>query len=109
MEGQIWRRGVVGAREVHRQDCLTDRRAMTGRLENRVALVFGAGSSGTGWGNGKAAAVLYGREGACVIAVALDAKAAEETAEIIVSEGNRALALTADVTRSAEIASVVAE
>ncbi|MEC8117427.1 MAG: 3-oxoacyl-ACP reductase, partial [Pseudomonadota bacterium] len=30
---------------------------MTGRLQNRVALVMGAGSSGPGWGNGKASAL----------------------------------------------------
>jgi NAD(P)-dependent dehydrogenase (short-subunit alcohol dehydrogenase family) len=78
---------------------------MSRRLEGRVALVFGAGSAGTGWGNGKAAAVLYAR----VIAADLDRKAAEETAEIIASEGNEALPLAADVTRSAEIAAVVDE
>ncbi|MGC2082038.1 MAG: hypothetical protein WA702_01600, partial [Bradyrhizobium sp.] len=32
-----------------------------GRVQGKVALVFGAGSSGPGWGNGKAAAVLYAR------------------------------------------------
>jgi NAD(P)-dependent dehydrogenase (short-subunit alcohol dehydrogenase family) len=82
---------------------------MAGRLDNRVALVFGAGSSGPGWGNGKAAATLYAREGARVIAVDRDGKAARETASIIASEGNEALALSADVTSSAEIAGVVAE
>ena len=35
-----------------------------GRLQDRVALVFGAGSSGPGWGNGKATAVTFAREGA---------------------------------------------
>ena len=39
------------------------------RLEGRVALVFGAGSVGPGWGNGKATAVQYARDGAKVIAV----------------------------------------
>ena len=82
---------------------------MAGRLDNRVALVFGAGSSGPGWGSGKAAATLYAREGARVIAVDRDGKAARETASIIASEGNEALALSADVTSSAEIAGVVAE
>jgi len=82
---------------------------MAGRLADRVAVVFGAGSSGPGWGNGKAAATLYAREGARVIAVDRDGKAAQETASIIASEGNEALALSADVTSSAEIAGVVAE
>jgi NAD(P)-dependent dehydrogenase (short-subunit alcohol dehydrogenase family) len=82
---------------------------MTGRVEGRVALVFGAGSSGPGWGNGKAAAALYAREGALVIAVDLDPKAAEQTAAVIAEEGHTALALSADVTRSAEIKAVVEE
>jgi NAD(P)-dependent dehydrogenase (short-subunit alcohol dehydrogenase family) len=82
---------------------------MTGRVEGRVALVFGAGSSGAGWGNGKAAAALYGREGARVVAVDLDLKAAEETAAVIAGEGHEALALAADVTRSADIKAVVDE
>lgn len=42
---------------------------MSGRLAGRVAIVFGAGSVGEGWGNGKAAAVAYARAGARVVAV----------------------------------------
>jgi NAD(P)-dependent dehydrogenase (short-subunit alcohol dehydrogenase family) len=80
---------------------------MGGRVEGRVALVFGAGSSGPGWGNGKAAAALYAREGARVVAVDLDRKAAEETAAVIAEEGHEAFALAADVTRSADIKEVV--
>ena len=37
------------------------------RLENKVAIVFGAGSVGPGWGNGKATATLFAREGATVV------------------------------------------
>ncbi len=77
------------------------------RLDGRIALVFGAGSSGPGWGNGKAAAVLYAREGAKVVAVDRNFAAAEETRDIIRSEGNAAEAHAADVTSSAEIAAVV--
>ena len=50
---------------------------MGGRLKDRVALVFGAGSSGPGWSNGKAAAVSYAREGAPVACVDIDRAAAE--------------------------------
>ncbi|MBV8427577.1 MAG: SDR family oxidoreductase [Hyphomicrobiales bacterium] len=82
---------------------------MAGRLDGRVTVVFGAGSSGPGWGNGKAAATLYAREGARVIAVDRDVEAARETAAIIVSEGHEALAVSADVTASAEVAGVVEE
>jgi len=72
---------------------------MADRLKGKIAIVFGAGSSGTGWGNGKAAAVAYAREGAAVACVDLNLAAAEETAGIITGEGNTALALAADVTK----------
>ena len=36
------------------------------RLKSKVALVVGAGSIGPGWGNGKATAVAFAREGARV-------------------------------------------
>ena len=42
---------------------------MTGRLAGKVALISGAGCIGPGWGNGRAAAVLFAREGAKVFAV----------------------------------------
>ena len=79
------------------------------RLENRVALVFGAGSSGPGWGNGKAAAVAYAREGAQVACVDLVREAAEETAAIIEGEGGVALAVAADVTDPASVESAVSQ
>ena len=59
---------------------------MAKRLQNCVAIVSGAGSSGPGWGNGKAAAVTYAREGAKVIALDVNIDAANETADIIRSE-----------------------
>ena len=78
------------------------------KLAGRTALVFGAGSSGPGWGNGKAAAVQYAREGARVVAVDVRREAAEETAAIIVGEGGQALALAADVTGADAVAQAVA-
>ena len=72
---------------------------MSGRLQGKAAIVFGAGSSGPGWGNGKAAAVAYAREGASVACVDLVGDAAEETAAIIRTEGFEAIAIAADVTR----------
>jgi NAD(P)-dependent dehydrogenase (short-subunit alcohol dehydrogenase family) len=62
------------------------------RLKEKCAIVFGAGSSGPGWGNGKAAAVAYARAGARVACIDLNAGAAEETAAIIREEGNEAIA-----------------
>lgn len=78
------------------------------RLEGRVALVFGAGSIGDGWGNGKAAAVAYARNGARVVAIDLNAEAAAVTREIILAEGNQAISVAADVTRLAEVERAVA-
>ncbi len=78
------------------------------KLAGRTALVFGAGSAGPGWGNGKAAAVLYAREGARVVAVDLNAAAAEATQGIIADEGGSAIALSGDVTRAADIDAVIA-
>jgi NAD(P)-dependent dehydrogenase (short-subunit alcohol dehydrogenase family) len=69
------------------------------RLRGKSAIVFGAGSSGPGWGNGKAAAVLYARQGAKVACVDLNAQAAAETADIIAKEGGEAIAIAADATR----------
>lgn len=80
---------------------------MADRLKDKVAVVSGAGSSGPGWGNGKAAAVLFAREGAKVCCVDVSAEAAAETAEIIAGEGGEAMAYQADVTRSAEVEGMV--
>lgn len=73
------------------------------KLEGRVALVFGAGSVGEGWGNGKASAVAYARAGAKVVAVDVNDQAAAQTSGIIEGEGGRALHVGADVTRLAEV------
>ena len=79
-----------------------------GRLEERVALVFGAGSVGPGWGNGKASAVAYAREGARVVCADISLAAAQETAGIIAGEGRVAQALACDVTREDQVAGAVA-
>ncbi len=71
------------------------------RLKGKTALVVGAGSIGPGWGNGKATAVTFAREGAQVFCVDRNGAAAEETAKIIASEGGKAAAFTADVSRAA--------
>ncbi|MGE0725870.1 MAG: SDR family NAD(P)-dependent oxidoreductase, partial [Alphaproteobacteria bacterium] len=81
---------------------------MADRLKGKVALVFGAGSVGPGWGNGKATAVAFAREGAIVHAVDVNPAAAEETRTIIAGEGGACLAHAADVRRSDDIARVVA-
>jgi NAD(P)-dependent dehydrogenase (short-subunit alcohol dehydrogenase family) len=78
-----------------------------GRMQDKAVLVFGAGSVGEGWGNGKAAAVAYAREGSRVACVDIDRAAAETTAAVIAGEGGAALALAADVTDAGSIAAAV--
>ena len=80
---------------------------MSGKLQDRVVIVVGAGSVGPGWGNGKAAAVLYAREGAKVLAVDIDPEAAAETADIIAGEGGAAETFTADVSRTERVHAMV--
>ena len=49
------------------------------RLVGKIAIVTGAGSVGPGWGNGRAIAVRFAREGARVIAVDRDLAALDDT------------------------------
>jgi NAD(P)-dependent dehydrogenase (short-subunit alcohol dehydrogenase family) len=78
------------------------------RLKGKVAMVVGAGSIGPGWGNGKATAVTFAREGAQLFCVDRNAAAAEETVDIIAGEGGKAMAHTADVAKAAEVEAMVA-
>lgn len=81
---------------------------MTGRLDGKTVIVTGAGSMGPGWGNGKAAAVLFAREGAKVLCVDLNKAAAEETAGIIRGEGGKAEIFPANVTEEDSVRAMVA-
>ena len=81
---------------------------MTGRLNNKTALVVGAGSIGPGWGNGKAAAVLFAREGANVFCADLNPEAAAETVRIIREEGGAAEPFRTDVAKHDDIEAMVA-
>src|SRR3979411_2918415 len=78
------------------------------RLKGKTAIVVGAGSIGPGWGNGKATAVTFAREGARVFCVDRNAAAARETVEIIASEGGKATAFAADASREDDVKAMVA-
>jgi NAD(P)-dependent dehydrogenase (short-subunit alcohol dehydrogenase family) len=80
---------------------------MGDRLKGKVALVSGAGSSGPGWGNGKATAVLFAREGAKVLAADINLDAAIETKQIIESEGGVCEAVSGNVSRADDVANMV--
>jgi 3-oxoacyl-[acyl-carrier protein] reductase len=71
-------------------------------LTGKVALVTGAGS-----GIGQASALLFAREGACVVAADLDGESAARTVAQI-GDG-QALALAADVSRPEDSERIVAE
>ena len=80
---------------------------MAERLKDKVALVTGAGAVGPGWGNGKATAVLFAREGASVFAVDINPAAADETRAIIEGEGGTCRVHAADVTDGAQVKGMV--
>src|SRR4029077_3750856 len=62
-------------------------RAMSGRLQDRIALVTGAGSVGPGWGNGRAPCVRFAEEGAKIFAVDRDLASTAETVERVKAAG----------------------
>lgn len=84
---------------------MTDQR----RYEGKTVLVFGAGSNGKGWSNGKAAAVQYAREGARVFAVDMHEAAAAETQSIIEGEGNICEVYAANAARDIDVKKAVAD
>ena len=72
-----------------------------GRVEGKVAIVTGAGSTpGEGIGTGKASAVVLAREGAGVLLVDLHPERAEETKAMIDAEGGKAEVFAADCTKA---------
>jgi NAD(P)-dependent dehydrogenase (short-subunit alcohol dehydrogenase family) len=79
-----------------------------GRVEGKVAIVTGAGSTpGPGIGTGKASAVVLAREGASVLLVDLYPERAEETRQMIAEEGGKAEVFAADVTRAGDCEAMV--
>jgi NAD(P)-dependent dehydrogenase (short-subunit alcohol dehydrogenase family) len=77
------------------------------RLEGKVAIVTGAGAAGEGIGNGRAAAILFAREGAKVLLVDRKRELAAATQTMIAAEGGEAVAFEADVTRSDDCRAMV--
>jgi len=69
----------------------------------RVALVTGGGS-----GIGRAASLLFGREGTKVVVADVDADHAEETAKLVAGEGGQATACAVDVRDDGSVAAMVA-
>jgi hypothetical protein len=80
---------------------------MPGRLDGKVALITGAGCIGPGWGNGRAAAVLFAAEGAKVFAVDKDEAPMAETLARIRETGGTVATHLCDVTDSASVRGMV--
>jgi NAD(P)-dependent dehydrogenase (short-subunit alcohol dehydrogenase family) len=85
-----------------------------GRLTGRKILVVGGGQRtipdpDPPIGNGRAASILFAREGARVAVADLVPEAARDTVKAIAAEQGSALALAADVAKPAEIERMVAE
>lgn len=78
-----------------------------GRLAGKVAFITGAGCVGSGWGNGRAAAVLFAREGAQVFALDLKAETMIETVARVEDEGGTIATHLCDATDSTQIEAAV--
>jgi NAD(P)-dependent dehydrogenase (short-subunit alcohol dehydrogenase family) len=89
---------------------------INGRLEGKVALVVGGGTDGpprpgeeVAIGNGRATAILCAREGAAVVVADLKQDRADETIELIRSEGGRATAIAMDASEPSHCLAAVEE
>ena len=80
---------------------------MAKRFLGKTIIVTGAGSKGPGIGNGKAAAIMYAREGGKIFAVDIDSNAAAETKSIIDEEGGCCSIYQADISKSDEVLRMV--
>ncbi|MFT7130287.1 MAG: NAD(P)-dependent dehydrogenase (short-subunit alcohol dehydrogenase family), partial [Gammaproteobacteria bacterium] len=68
------------------------------RLANKIAVVVGAGQTpGETIGNGRAAAILFAREGAKVLLVDRNVESALDTEAMIREEGGEASSMSADI------------
>jgi NAD(P)-dependent dehydrogenase (short-subunit alcohol dehydrogenase family) len=70
-------------------------------------MITGIGSVGPGWGNGKAIAVLFAREGARIYGADINPAAAEDTKRIIEDEGGICEIQQADVSDDGHVESLV--
>ncbi|WP_420394652.1 SDR family NAD(P)-dependent oxidoreductase [Acuticoccus sp.] len=72
------------------------------RLQGKTALIFGAGSVGDGWGNGRATAAVMLREGARVFGTDRDTAALARTVKMVAEHG-RMESAPCDITSTADL------
>jgi NAD(P)-dependent dehydrogenase (short-subunit alcohol dehydrogenase family) len=77
---------------------------MAGILDNKVALITGAGS-----GIGRATAKVFAREGARLVLIDVVEKGGQETLQMVKQLGAETIFRRADVAKSADVDSAVAE
>jgi len=80
---------------------------MSGRLQNHIAIVTGAGSVGPGWGNGRATCVRFAEEGAKIFAIDRDPDKTAETVERVTAVGGEIVTYQCDVTSNESVAAMV--
>ena len=79
-----------------------------GRLHGKVVIIIGAGCVGSGWGNGRAAAVIFAGEGAKIFAVDLHEEALTETVAMVRAAGGDITTYLCDATKADQVAAMVA-
>jgi len=77
---------------------------MTNRLINKVAIISGAAR-----GIGKAAAIIFAREGAKVVIADLDDQGALDVVNQIKTDGNEAMYIRTNLTSTADVEALVAK
>jgi NAD(P)-dependent dehydrogenase (short-subunit alcohol dehydrogenase family) len=73
------------------------------RLAGKIAVVVGGGqTAGLGMGNGRATALAFADAGATVVVADINEKSADETVEMITSEGGTACSICMDITQESD-------
>ncbi len=80
---------------------------MSGRLQDRIAIITGAGSVGPGWGNGRATAVRFAEEGAKIFAVDCNPDSTAETIDKVKAVSGEIVVHQCDVTDTKSVKAMV--